>query len=128
MGKVLIIDDNDHVLTSTAMVLEMEGYDVVTSRDPFCTNLIIEEKPDLILLDVNMPMIQGDALGKVFAGASTLFGRMVILFHSNLPEEQLRQKAREAGVDGYIPKANDPAILSSQISSWMARTREKARP
>jgi chemotaxis family two-component system response regulator PixG len=126
-GKILIIDDNEQVLAATSIALEMEGYSVVTTKDPFCTGLIVEERPDIILLDVNMPMIQGDAMGKVLAGATAFLGKTIILFHSNLSEDELRQKAKFAGVDGYIPKASDPGVLFSQIAQWMAVSRSKIK-
>lgn len=54
--KVLIADDNQDILDTTALVLEIDGHEVLTVKDP---RLIIEtcraEQPDLILQDANMP-------------------------------------------------------------------------
>lgn len=129
MGKILIIDDNETVLRATAKVLQKDGHEVIVSKDPLCAQLIIEERPEIVLLDVKMPTIQGDILGRVFAKAEYLMGKMIILLHSALPEDVLAAKTKEAGVDGYVQKSSDPNTLSLQVFHWLevsrARTPEK---
>lgn len=56
--KVLIVDDEDHILRSTQMLLNVLGYDAVTLKDPLQIVQVAErEQPDLILQDLRMPHI-----------------------------------------------------------------------
>lgn len=127
MGKILVIDDNETVLRATAKVLQRDGHEVIVSRDPLCAQLILDERPEIVLLDVKMPTLQGDILARVLVKSEYLMGKMIILLHSALPEEALQAKVREAGVDGYILKSGDPASLSLQVFHWLEVAQGKAR-
>jgi CheY-like chemotaxis protein len=72
--------------------------------------MMLQEKPDLVLLDVCMPTVAGDTLVKLFSKASPNSGTIILLY-SALDEPLLRSKAKGSGAHGYIPKTNDTAAL-----------------
>ena len=63
MPKVMIVDDENTVLEITGAVLEDHGYRVIKRESALGTSLaILREKPDVVLLDVNMPGLSGDRI------------------------------------------------------------------
>jgi CheY-like chemotaxis protein len=103
--KIVVIDDSEIVLEVTKGALEGAGYDVVTHDRPGgCVALILHEKPDLVLMDVNMPGLGGDTIVSVLAKAQPT-GDTVVLLHSSLSAEVLRTKSATAGAHGFIQKS-----------------------
>lgn len=59
-NKVLIVDDNPTLSTTLQMVLELKGFSIVTAADGITgLNMIIEEQPDIVILDVMLPGMDG---------------------------------------------------------------------
>jgi CheY-like chemotaxis protein len=108
-ATVLVVDDSEVVLEVARSVLEDAGYKVFTqSRANGSLNLIISEKPDLVLLDVNMPNLSGDVLAKMCAKTAQITGTRVV-FHSTLSEEYLQKLVIDCGAYGYLRKSGSPA-------------------
>ena len=64
--KILVVDDDPRVLDLTEQILEEEGYDIVTFSTPLgVVKKVQEEKPDLLLMDLNMPALDGDKVCRV---------------------------------------------------------------
>lgn len=119
---IVVIDDDDLVLTSTAEVLEHAGYRVLTRNRPSgCVAMILQEKPDLVLLDVCMPTVSGDTLVKLFGRASP-HSKTIILLYSALDEPLLRSKAKGSGAHGYVMKASGPSVLLRTLKQWLRST------
>lgn len=117
--KVMIVDDSEIVLAVAQFALESAGYQVVTHPRPSgCIALILQEKPDLLLVDVNMPGLNGDTVVKML-GATQANGEMIVLLHSSLSDEVLAQKATMSHAHGYIRKTDSPQSLVRQVSRWM---------
>jgi CheY-like chemotaxis protein len=108
-ATILIVDDSEVVLEVARSVLEEAGYKVLTqSRANGSLNLIISEKPDLVLLDVNMPNLSGDVLARMCAKTAQITGTRVV-FHSTLSEEHLQRLVGECGAYGYLRKSGIPS-------------------
>lgn len=104
--KILIIDDDDRHLLTARELLEEEGYLVETHNRGFgATNLIKQLKPDLVLLDINMPALFGDKLAAVIKSQEATENIPIIFFSSN-DEDSLGRSVREAKASGYICKGN----------------------
>jgi len=115
---VLVIDDSEIILQVTRGALEAAGYRVITrSRAAGSVALLLQEKPHLVLLDVNMPTTSGDTLARVFAKAQSGVDT-IILLHSTLPPEVLRAKAEASGAHGFIQKTGDLFGLVRQVNRW----------
>jgi len=100
--KTIVIIDDDLVILDTARrLLERDGLRVVVYSEGFdATNFAARQRPDLILMDVNMPFLSGDSLATIFKRHDELGGVPLVLFSSN-EEGELRRMARDLGVLGY---------------------------
>jgi CheY-like chemotaxis protein len=117
--KVMIVDDSEIVLTVAQHALENAGYEVLTHPRPAgCIALILQEAPDLLLIDVNMPGLNGDTVVKML-GSTQANSQMVILLFSSLPADVLEQKAIASRAHGYIRKTESPMDLVRQVSRWI---------
>lgn len=112
--KVLVIDDSETILDFTRAALEDAGYDVVTltSAALFPTTLN-REKPDLALIDVAMPVIDGQSL--VSLARRNQLHRCLIALYSGQPEETLKAMTAACGADGYIRKSSDVQVLLRHV-------------
>lgn len=120
--KVVVIDDSEIVLEVTRGALEGAGFDVVTHDRPAgCVALILHEKPELVLMDVNMPGLGGDTIVSVLGKAAPT-SDTVVLLHSSLSAEVLRTKAATAGAHGFIQKSGDLFALVREVNRWLKRT------
>jgi CheY-like chemotaxis protein len=119
--KIVVIDDSEIVLEVTKGALEGAGYDVVTHDRPAgCVALILHEKPDLVLMDVNMPGLGGDTIVSVLGKAAPT-SETIVLLHSSLSGEVLRGKAAAAGAHGVIQKSGDLFGLVREVGRWLKR-------
>jgi len=103
--KVLVVDDSEIVLTMARDALVDGGFEVFTASNGIEANRYIfsSEKPDLIILDVMLPMLDGNKKAKMLKeGKHT--ADIPILLISSKPEDELRRLTDESGADGYIRK------------------------
>lgn len=110
-AKILIIDDDPLMLVTTRALLVAEGHEVSTHQGAFGgAALIAETRPDLVLLDVNMPGLSGPGLAEVLAENAELAGTRIFFFSSG-DEADLARAARESGIDGYIRKGDREQVV-----------------
>ena len=101
---VLILDDSDIVLETTAMALTEAGFEVVTANSLVeFDRLLTQGRPDIILTDINMPEITGDGVCGVLKQKHDTKDIPIILF-STMEEEELVHLAEKSGADGYVCK------------------------
>ena len=104
--RVLIVDDQEPFRMAARMVVDAtEGFEVVgeaeTGEDS--VELARELSPDLVLMDVNLPGINGlDATRQILADGAD---KVVVLLLSTYEEEEYAPRAAECGASAYIPKA-----------------------
>jgi CheY-like chemotaxis protein len=116
---IVVVDDCAVTLASTAETLERAGYRVLTRDRPAgCVAMMLQEKPDLVLLDVCMPTVSGDTLVKLFSRASPNSGTIILLY-SALDEPLLRSKAKGSGAHGYVMKTNDGSALLRAVRRYL---------
>ena len=104
--KVLIIEDDDHISKIYGIKLSKENVDTIIARDgQEGINMIASEKPDLVLLDLMIPIKDGfTVLEEV---KKTPFGKnLPILVLSNLGQESDIEKATSLGAADYFIKVN----------------------
>ncbi len=110
-NSILLVDDEESFLDLISTVLERAGYQVMTAS---CCDSAVEAvrngRPDLILLDVNMPCLDGFDLCEMLQG-----DQVPILFVSGLPYRDQSDRVAYSGAAGYIEKPVRPDVLLSRI-------------
>lgn len=117
--NILIVDDDPKHLQTTREILELEGYAVTVHDTPFRTTEIVNKtRPDLVLLDVNMPALSGDRLCSLIRSNGS-HAEVPILFYSSNDEESLRASVSRYGASGYVCKG-DIAGLRRRVAQILA--------
>ncbi len=116
---VLIVEDNARNLKLVRDVLEHAGYTVLEAGDGEAgVALAAERVPDLILMDVNLPGIDGvEALARLRAEPSTAAIPVAALTAYAMKEDRARFEA--AGFDGYLEKPVEVRALPSQVEALL---------
>jgi DNA-binding response OmpR family regulator len=123
MKTVLVVDDSDVVLEIVKKTLESAGYSVITRNKPSgSVAAILRDKPDVVLLDVNMPTLAGDTIAKILARVSQSHETLILL-HSSLSIDNLRLKAISTGAHGYIQKTDSATELVRRVEYWLNRSK-----
>jgi two-component system alkaline phosphatase synthesis response regulator PhoP len=126
--KILIADDEPDILEFLSYNLKKEGYDVVTAEDGIqAVNKARQEKPDVIILDIMMPNMDGIGACELLRGMKE-FQHTVIVFLTALGDEKSEIKGFDAGGDDYIIKPIKPKILSSRIKALLRRQQPEDTP
>lgn len=118
--RILLVDDSELVLAMAKDALEAAGFEVFTSTNGIEANAFIfsRNKPDLIILDVMLPMLDGNKKAKLLREKD--YSRHIpILLLSSKPEEEMRRLTAEAEADGFIRKPFSPAELVATVRKFL---------
>ncbi len=117
--KILYIEDNPGNRMLVRRILMVEDFVVVEAEDGLLgVEAALREKPDLILMDMNLPEMDGYELTKKLRSLSELDGIPIIAMTANVMLGD-KEKTLEAGCDGYIPKPIDVDELPRQIRRFL---------
>ena len=116
---VLIVEDSALNRKLVETVLKPYGYRILTAEDGQAgVETALRERPDLILMDVMMPVMNGyDATRRIKDHRETASIPVVALTASAMPHE--RDQALAAGCDGYITKPIDTRAFPNQIKQFL---------
>ena len=115
---ILIVDDEDRMRRFVRMNLELEGYRVSEAGDGLeALNKVRDELPDLILLDVTMPKMDGFETLSRIREISTV----PVIMLTVRGDEQDRIRGLDLGADDYVTKPFSPRELSSRIQAVLRR-------
>jgi two-component system, OmpR family, alkaline phosphatase synthesis response regulator PhoP len=120
--KILIVDDSELVLAMGRDALESAGYEVFCATSGIEANSYIfsSNKPDLIILDVMLPMLDGNKKARLLKEKE--FSRDIpILLLSSKSEDELRRLSTEAGTDGYIRKPFTQQEMAAKVSDILSK-------
>ncbi|MEQ3695444.1 MAG: phosphate regulon transcriptional regulator PhoB [Pseudomonadales bacterium] len=119
--KVLIVDDEAAIRDMVAMSLELSGFGCIQAENGSdALALIVDEKPDLALVDWMMPEMTGIELTRRLRREGTLNEMPVILLTAKA-EEDNKISGLESGADDYITKPFSPRELIARIKSTLRR-------
>jgi CheY-like chemotaxis protein len=118
-AKILIIDDDQVALNAAKRSLESAGHEVITSDTPLRMPQIVQrEKPDLVLLDLEMPSLTGEHVLD-FATLFDFLRNTPIVLHSGKSEEDLRSLVERSSARGYIRKTSNALTFVSQVEKFL---------
>ncbi|EHR72056.1 CheY-like receiver domain-containing protein [Burkholderiales bacterium JOSHI_001] len=117
--RVLVVDDNEAFIEMTKFVLTAAG-NVVDAASDACSALskIPVFLPDVILMDIQMPVIDGIELTKRLKADSATQNIPVIAFTAHASKGDEHQM-KAAGFDGYIGKPVDVMTLAAEVAFWL---------
>ncbi len=116
MQKILHVDDDEKILRVVAGFLQGKGYQVISTTQPFIAPLIRQENPDLLLMDIGMPLLSGDKLVQVLKSHDILPGSKILFLSGQSPEAILKV-VMQTGVAGFVRKDEGLDRLLAKIRS-----------
>jgi len=120
-GKVLVVDDEEYIQHILNFSFGAEGYDVVTAADgEEGIKKAKSEKPDIIVLDIMMPKMDGYEACKRLKTDPSTKGIPVILLTAKGREVD-RKLGSQAGADDYVVKPFSPGRLIERVEGMMKR-------
>jgi two-component system response regulator MprA len=125
-GRVLVVDDDRAIRESLGRALELEGYAVDLAPDGAAGLAAIREaRPDVAVLDVMMPNIDGLTLCRVLRAEKD---RLPILMLTARTETSDRVAGLDAGADDYLPKPFELPELLARLRALLRRTKADDEP
>jgi DNA-binding response OmpR family regulator len=120
---VLVADDDADILRFVEVNLRLEGFRVVTARDGAdALAKAVALRPDLILLDVLMPSVDGYTVCRRIRAEAGLEGTPVIMLTANFISADA-DAAHQAGADDFVVKPFDPAVLVTKVKALLGSGR-----
>ena len=118
-ATILYVEDNPDNRMLVRRVLQAEGYRVLEAQNATHAIEVVQfEKPDLVLMDINMPDIDGYTLTSKFKSMAKFQHVPIIALTANVMRGD-RERTLEAGCDGYIQKPIDVDELPNQIKRFL---------
>lgn len=126
--KILIVDDDVDTLRLVGLMLQRQGYDIVAASNGHqAVSMAQAETPDLILLDVMMPDMDGYEVTRQIRAIPEIAGVPIIMFTA---KSQVDDKVTgfEVGADDYLTKPTQPRELFAHVKAVLARGGKSTRP
>lgn len=125
MKRVLVIEDNEQNLYMVTFLLEHHGCQVTAARDGLVgITMAARDIPDLILLDIQLPLLDGYAVARRLRECRELDGVPIVAVTSYAMAGD-REKAMESGCSGYIEKPVNPDTFMQQINAFLDPTADE---
>lgn len=118
-GKILLIEDNEQNAYLVNYLLGARDWRVITATDgPSGLALADTEAPDLVLLDIQLPGMDGYEVARRLRAKECIAGTPIVAVTSYaMPGD--RESCLAAGCTGYIEKPVDPATFADQVESYL---------
>ena len=118
-NKILVVDDEPHVIRTLTFVLSKEGYEVSSAGDGEEAMVrVIEAKPNLMFLDVMMPKKNGYEVCRELKGNAT-FRDIHIIMLSAKGQEPDKEKALNFGADEFMTKPFSPMVVVEKVKQLL---------
>ena len=115
--KILVVDDETQIVRLLSLRLQANNYDVIVAYDGYqCIQMVKAENPDLILLDIKMPMGGGiEAFENLRNNKIT--EKIPVIFITAFPSVEVKKQVIDMGADGFIAKPFSSEELLNKIRS-----------
>lgn len=119
--KILIVDDDVSILKVLSKMLTDHKYETAVAADGFEAGIkVVQFKPDLVILDLIMPYMDGFEVCRLIR-ANSATAHIKILTFTGYDTEENREKILRAGADAYMAKPVDRAVLLTKIEDILSR-------
>jgi len=123
--KILIADDEQHILDTVGAYLKNEGYEVLAVRDGRAALFTFRhEQPDLVILDVMMPEMNGWEVARMIRAES----QVPLLFLTARVDDIDQITGLEIGADDYVTKPFSPRVVVARVRALLRRAGGDAPP
>ena len=121
MPRILLVEDHEEIWDFLSRRLQRRGFDVVVATDgQEGVEKARAQRPDIILLDMNLPVVDGWTAARAIKSDPETGGIPIIALTAHAMSGD-REKAIAAGCDDYHPKPVDFSLLLTQIEALAAR-------
>ena len=118
-STILYVEDNYENRVLIRRILQAEGYQVLEAENSNqALSTVLDQRPDLILMDINLPEVDGYSLTARLKNMPNLSGVPVIALTANVMRGD-RERSLRAGCDGYIQKPVDVDTFPQQIAQFL---------
>ncbi len=119
MRRILVVEDNEDNLLLITVLLQKSGFAILEARDGAAgVELAVKEKPDLILMDIALPVLDGyEATKRIKANKETKDIPVIALTSYAMVGD--REKALNFGCDGYIEKPINPETFVAEMEKYL---------
>lgn len=119
--RILVVDDEPTLVRLMEFILAKQGHDMLAATNgEDALAMIRSERPDLVLLDIMMPRIDGYEVARTVRADSELRDIPIIMLSAKAQDHDI-QKGIEVGVDEYITKPFAPEQLVHVVNEYLAR-------
>ena len=120
-GKILVVDDEDHIVELIKFNLESSGYEVILAfNGEDAIEKVLEEKPDLIILDLMLPKIDGVEVCKIVKQNEATSNISIIMLTAKSDESD-KIVGLETGADDYMTKPFSVKELMARVNAVLRR-------
>ena len=127
-AKILLVEDNEQNRYLATFLLEQRGHQVVHAESgPLGLELAATARPDLILLDIQLPGMDGHAVARALKSDPALRSIPIVAVTSYAMAGD-REKVFAAGAQGYIEKPIDPETFAAEVERFLPPAREESAP
>ncbi|HZV80692.1 MAG TPA: response regulator [Geobacteraceae bacterium] len=120
--RVLVVDDSEIVLAKAGEVLVAGGYEVQTALSAQNADVYLygENRPDLVIMDVMMPHLDGDKKARLLKSDEVTRGIPILLLSSK-SEDELGLLVRESGCEGFIRKPFTSEQMVARVAEALGK-------
>lgn len=116
--KILFVEDEPDILTVAAFRLKKAGYEVITAVDgQVALEKIEKENPDMIFLDLRLPVMNGYNIAKKLKGDERFKNIPIVLFTAS--SDRVQEKVKETGADDWLIKPFEPEALLEKVKKFI---------
>ena len=123
--KILVVEDDPDARKVLSLILRLDGFEVTSaSGGPEAIQVLAEALPDLVLLDVMMPDMDGYEVC-VWIRANPATARLPVVMLSAKADPESMARGLEVGANGYLAKPIKPSSLTRQLHTVIVRSAER---
>lgn len=126
-SRILLVDDEEDILTVLKTRLEKNDYEVSTAQDGLeALNKVRKEKPDLIILDIMLPKMDGFKVCSHLKLDSSFKDIPIIMFTAKTQSQDV-MLSQQIGADAYIVKPFEPKVLFGKIQELLEAKKNRIK-